>query len=245
LKRLKFAAIVFLQILLLTGMIGYRQHWVDTGKKVLLRTVPVDPRDIFRGDYVNLSYEISNLDLDALSAYKKFEPNTAVFVGLDAGPDGVYKAVSVATAPPLGRKFIQGRARYEQMISQWEVSVRDEAGEPRVLRPRWFGGFNSGEHVLFCMDKRGNVLQQLKEMPKYVPKCPFGSPLWATVEAVKEMKTRQLNVEYGIESYFVEEGKGRAIETARNGGEVKVQVSLRGDGKGIITGLFVDGRQIR
>ncbi|OGK54399.1 hypothetical protein A3B56_01775, partial [Candidatus Roizmanbacteria bacterium RIFCSPLOWO2_01_FULL_45_11] len=29
---------------------------------VYLRTIPVDPRDIFRGDYVTLSYEISQFD---------------------------------------------------------------------------------------------------------------------------------------------------------------------------------------
>jgi uncharacterized membrane-anchored protein len=244
-KRLKFGAIVLLQVLLLTGMIGYRQHWVDTGEKILLRTVPVDPRDLFRGDYVRLTYEISNLDLDALSVYRKFKPNTVVYVGLEREPDGVYKAVSAAETPPPGKKFIQGRARYEQTVSKWEVTALDDAGGHRVVRPRWFGGFKNGEHVLFCMDNRGNVLQQMKEMPKYVPKCPVGSPLWTTVETVKERKARQLNIEYGIESYFVEEGSGHAIEMARNAGEVKVQVSLRNDGKGIITGLFVDGRQIR
>ena len=244
-KRLKFAAIVLLQVLLLTGMIGYRQHWVDTGEKILLRTVPVDPRALFRGDYVRLTYEISNLDLDALSVSGKFERNAKVYVGLERDPDGVSKAVSAAATPPSGKKFIQGRARREQTISHWEVSVVDDAGEHRVVRPRWFGGFASGEHVLFCTDKRGNVLQQMKDIPKYVPKCPFGSPLWATVETVKERKARQLNVEYGIESYFVEEGSGHTIEMSRNAGEVKVQVSLRSDGKGIITGLFVDGRQIR
>ena len=37
---------------------------LSLGKDILLKTEPVDPRDIFRGDYVNLNYEISTIDLD-------------------------------------------------------------------------------------------------------------------------------------------------------------------------------------
>jgi uncharacterized membrane-anchored protein len=43
-------------------MIGYRHYWIETGEKIMLRVEPVDPRDLFRGDYVSLSYEISSLD---------------------------------------------------------------------------------------------------------------------------------------------------------------------------------------
>jgi uncharacterized membrane-anchored protein len=52
-------------------------------------------------------------------------------------------------------------------------------------------------------------------------------------------------VEYGIESYFVEEGKGKAIESSRDARELRVEVSLRKDGKGIITGLFVNGKLVK
>ena len=61
--RRKFIIIVLFQVLLLVGIIAYRQYWVATGERVLLGTEPVDPRDIFRGDYVTLNYEISSLDL--------------------------------------------------------------------------------------------------------------------------------------------------------------------------------------
>jgi uncharacterized membrane-anchored protein len=243
--RLKFILIIALQVFLLFGMIGYRQHWAATGKRVLLRTVPVDPRDIFRGDYVRLNYEISNLDLDALRFAGKVKPNDRVYVSLDVGPDGTYRASRVKAEPPAGGIFIQGRARYETEARRWTVSVKDDTGKVRLLSPRWFGGFAAGERVLFCLDNRGNVLIQMKNAPNYTPKCYSGDPLWANVEEVKETKFRQLRVEYGIESYFVEEGKGRAIETARNARDLKVEVSLRNDGKGIITGLMLDGTVLR
>ena len=33
------------------------------GQEILLKTAPVDPNDLFRGDYVNLRYDISTIDL--------------------------------------------------------------------------------------------------------------------------------------------------------------------------------------
>lgn len=44
----------------LSGMIGYQEYILSTGERVILKTAPVDPRDIFRGEYVILSYEISD-----------------------------------------------------------------------------------------------------------------------------------------------------------------------------------------
>ena len=62
---------------------------------------------------------------------------------------------------------------------------------------------------------------------------------------MRERRVRQVTVDCGIESYFVEEGKGRAIESARNARDLRVEVSLRRDGKGTITGLLLDGKRLR
>jgi uncharacterized membrane-anchored protein len=49
------------QVLFLVGMIAERAAPLRSGRTVLLRVVPVDPRDLLRGDYVTLSYEISRV----------------------------------------------------------------------------------------------------------------------------------------------------------------------------------------
>lgn len=59
------------------------------------------------------------------------------------------------------------------------------------------------------------------------------------MESILETKKKFLDAEYGIESFFVEEDRGRMIESTRNTGNIKVEVSLRKDGKGIITGLIM------
>lgn len=243
--RLKYIIIVLLQILLLTGIIAYRQYWVSTGEKILLRTEPVDPRDIFRGDYVVLTYEISNLDLTALGSNEKFSNKERIYVVLDKDTDGTFRPASVSRTVPAGRKFIQGRAGYEQQTSRWEVQLQDDSGVSETFVPRWFSGMNKGDRVIFCVTENNAVIRFYREDASYKPKCDPGKTVSGLITDIKETKTRQLRVDYGIESYFVEEGKGRAIEAARNARNLRVEVSLRKDGKGIITGLFLDNKLLR
>src|SRR5882672_4708697 len=52
---------VALQFLILAVMAGQREWVRHTGRAVYFRTAPVDPRDVMRGDYVRLSYDISRV----------------------------------------------------------------------------------------------------------------------------------------------------------------------------------------
>jgi uncharacterized membrane-anchored protein len=242
--RIKFIVIILLQILLLAGIIVYRANWVSSGERVLLRTVPVDPRDIFRGDYVSLNYEISNLNLDELGVKESFNLNEKIYVFLDKKEDGTYSASSVSKTVPTNKQFIQGRTLSETMSSRWEVTTRDDSGHTRTFYPRWFSGTNKGDVITFCIDESNNVRHFFKSDQNDNQKCSSGNPVSGAIEDIKEIKFRQLWIEYGIESYFVEEGAGKVIETARNARKLTVEVSLRKDGKGIITALFLDGVKV-
>lgn len=56
--------VLLLQILAIGGLYAYRAVGLSSAT-VRLRTVPVDPRDLLRGDYVILRYEISQLTAEA------------------------------------------------------------------------------------------------------------------------------------------------------------------------------------
>ena len=58
----RFLAVVAFQFVILLGLIGYKQFTVVTGTTVTLAVRPVDPYDIFRGDYVRINYSIAELD---------------------------------------------------------------------------------------------------------------------------------------------------------------------------------------
>jgi uncharacterized membrane-anchored protein len=239
--KAKFWALVLFQVLLLAGIIGYRHYWLTTGERVLLRTVPVDPRDIFRGDYVRLNYDISTLDLDRLEGDDKFVRNENVYVVLRKNADGTCIPFSTLDTQPRHERFIKGRVLSQTEGTRWEVAVRDAAGKRQTLEPRWFDR-REGERLFFCLGGRNDVVS-------FGNHSGCGDPHWqslaATVEQVKELRYNQLNVEYGIESYFVEEGKGKKIEAARNARDLLVEVALRRDGAGLITALHLEGERLK
>ncbi len=171
--------------------------------------------------------------------------NEKIFVALEKEADGTYKAVSAAKTPAPNRKFIQGRTGYETEMIGWEVSIRGDSGNLGTVRPRWFDGFKKDDRVTFCLDERGNVINQYREDARYKPECRTSRSFSGVIEEIRNTKHKMLNVAYGIESYFVEEGAGRAIEKAQNAKDLKVEVSLRTDGKAIIVGLVMDGKRVR
>lgn len=82
-RKIWFVAAVALQIVILLVMIGMKWSTLTYGTKIMLKTLPVDPWDPLRGDYVILNYEISQLDLKKLPAdSKKYNSNETVYVGL-------------------------------------------------------------------------------------------------------------------------------------------------------------------
>lgn len=83
--RIAFIAIVVVQVVFLIGMIGMKQWNLTHGEKILLKVVPVDPRDIFRGDYVILNYDgLSRINTASVAVEENtyFYPNTKVIVKL-------------------------------------------------------------------------------------------------------------------------------------------------------------------
>ncbi|MBR1367512.1 GDYXXLXY domain-containing protein [Bradyrhizobium ottawaense] len=114
-KAALFAAAVLLQCVLLVLMVADRMQILREGTEVTLQTQPVDPRDLLRGDYVVLRYDISQLPAGALAGKPADARNPVVFVKLAPNADGVYAAVSAhaepvpVTAPEV---LIRGRVSY-------------------------------------------------------------------------------------------------------------------------------------
>ena len=110
--RLTIAAAAMTVVLV--AMVVSRQYTLETGTPVQLETRPVDPRSLFRGDYVRLRYVISLLDLRDLPGDRDFETGDAVYVVLKPG-DPYWMPVSVHRARPEagpGEIVIKGRVTY-------------------------------------------------------------------------------------------------------------------------------------
>src|SRR3989344_3350182 len=84
---LRMVVIIALQTVALLGMIGIKQYTLATGSPVVLKTQPIDPRSLFRGDYVRLNYAISQLELEKLEGENTFERGDTVYVVLRPGAE--------------------------------------------------------------------------------------------------------------------------------------------------------------
>ena len=110
-----FGAAALIQLLLLAVMVSDRVQILRAGNEVKLQTRAVDPRDLLRGDYVTLGYDISQLPAGALKDQPADARNPIVFVKLAPKEDGLYEAISVhtqAVAVQSGEVLIRGRVEY-------------------------------------------------------------------------------------------------------------------------------------
>lgn len=186
-KKILYLIIVF-WLLIFSGFILYKEYTLRTGKEIILKTEPVDPRDLFRGDYVTLNYEISTLELDEVPAEDPyFEYNDRIYLALEL-ENGYGVPKKIYKNPPDDELYIKGTVK--ELIYDWEA-YEDSA-------------------------------------------------------TTEEPYLKELRIEYGIESYFVPEGRGLEIEsqqwTGREGVSVKVVVDKYGNA--VIKSLLIDGEEV-
>ncbi|MCV9997123.1 GDYXXLXY domain-containing protein [Pararhizobium sp. YC-54] len=177
-----FAAI--LVALLQTAFLGYmiesRASILRNGVDVVLKTVPVDPRDLLRGDYVILAYNISTIPAGKVTGGFPTEATDAqLSVRLAKQPDGF-----------------------------WGVA---EAS---------FGALTANE---------GSVIA--RSAPFYFYPAADG-------------QQSSLNVDYGIERYYVPEGEGKVLEEARNASALSVTARADDDGRMQIRLIAIDGKPL-
>ena len=94
-KKLAISALVLalVQIGFLSWIIAGRAAILRNGKEVLLKIEPVDPRDLLRGDYIILGYDISRIPVKMIAnipADKLSSDDTSIVVRLKKGADGYW-----------------------------------------------------------------------------------------------------------------------------------------------------------
>ncbi|MDI9396082.1 MAG: GDYXXLXY domain-containing protein [Euryarchaeota archaeon] len=193
-KKVFYLTVVF-WLLIFSGFILYKEYTLRTGTKVILKTEPVDPRDLFRGDYVNLNYEISTLNLEEIEAEDPYlEYNDRIYLALEI-ENGYGVPKKIYKKPPDNELYIKGTVKepiYEYREEDDDNLIPEES--------------------------------RLKE------------------RRVVEYR----RIEYGIESYFVPEGRGLEIESqqwaSREGIDVNVVVDKFGNA--VIKSLLIDGKEV-
>ena len=110
-KKKTFILLGIFWLVIVGGFIGFKEYTLRTGQEVLLKTTPVDPRDLFRGDYVVLRYDISNIDSGVVVAERTdFKSGDRVYVGLEI-KEKYTVATKIYSTAPKGGLYIKGTVK--------------------------------------------------------------------------------------------------------------------------------------
>jgi uncharacterized membrane-anchored protein len=162
---LRLAVVVALQTLALVAMVAMKQWTLQTGVPVLLETEPVDPRSLFRGDYVTLSYAISNLEQGALAGDDDFERHDPVHVLLREDTP-YWQPVSLhreRPEVPPGQVAIKGEVLYSSHMVDGARSTTVRYGIENYFVPEGEGRAlerpeeDEEVSILVAVDRYGNA----------------------------------------------------------------------------------------
>jgi len=174
----RLMAIALIQTLVLGWMVWDRVSLLRNGREVTLAVVPVDPRDLLRGDYVILSFNISRIDTLQIYVKRGFTRGNKVYVGLEKSDYGTWNAISVDHQRP-------------------EI-------KPDTV-------FIKGKITSVSKSKNGSQL---------------------------------LQIEYGMEKYFIPEGDGPKLEGLRSEKVLSIVAAVSDSGEAGIKILLVRGQPV-
>lgn len=108
-KTIKFIAVLAQPVLLLL-MLAYAYAPIYLGTDVVIRTRGYDPRDFFRGNYVDLRYDFSDININS----SRDENSTffKIYAVLELGDDGVYRTKEIVQKRPQDGVYIEGIHSY-------------------------------------------------------------------------------------------------------------------------------------
>jgi len=118
--------LVLLQVVILAAEVlnTVYPRWV--GQSVRLKTVPVDPRSLFRGNYADLRYDVSRVRVSREVVFDGLHKGSAVFVKLRVGDDGVSVFDGFSVVRPESGVFLRGLLRQDPYFvdsSQVEFNI--------------------------------------------------------------------------------------------------------------------------
>ena len=104
----KFLIIALFWIVVIGIIIAVNESILD-GEEVYLETEPIDPRDLFRGDYMILSYDISTLSADDASMPDGIGIDDTIYLRLSVDQEGFGRPIAILEREPTEGLFIKGK----------------------------------------------------------------------------------------------------------------------------------------
>ncbi|MGJ7918999.1 GDYXXLXY domain-containing protein [Neobacillus sp. LXY-4] len=170
-KRTKYLLLACLvPVFILLGMTVKPLYTIYNGEEILLQTIPVDPSDPFRGDYVSLRFEVEEVPLNLVDQEildkRDTMYNAQVYVSL--GKEGsVYSPTKVSLHKPSKGIFLKGNLQY--FDKSWNPVSQKEAVEVAFINysiDKYFVEDNTGLEWEQA-STRGDIVAKVKVFNGY------------------------------------------------------------------------------
>ncbi len=168
-SKQSFFIILFIPLLILLGMAIKPTLTTVWGDEIILESMPVDPRDLFYGDYVNVNLAITEVPIekaeqDLQQTLKEFEKGTrrsaiTVYTILHE-KDGIFTAEEVRLTEPEDGFYVKGKVHY-----YWSGQENEKVNIDYQLN-RFYVEENTGKEIE-QIAQQGKVLVKLKVMNGY------------------------------------------------------------------------------
>lgn len=169
-RLLVFALLVLLQAVAVVGLVVREENLRANGREILLKAAPVDPRDLLRGDYVILRYEVQDVPLysrDYSGSPSEPAPGNEVYVTLRHDgrywtPASYWQVSSDSLPPEPGVVFLRGTVTN---VSRTTAMLR--VSYPNLERyyvPEGTGNLPKPPDVAVLVDASGNARIQRVEI---------------------------------------------------------------------------------
>lgn len=224
------AVLMVAQTLVLGSIVWSRQTLLATGREIVLPVVPVDPRDIFRGDYVVLGYDLSTVNVPAASdgtAQSGLRDGDVVYVVATRTPADPATAGLAATPPPVPEAQPPAAGTPPPAEAQTQTPAPPQTPSASVPQA------NAWRVARASSDKPADVAPEDIVLKGRVVN------VWHDAASHRSI----MRVRYGIETYFVPEGTGKILEEQVRDKKIEAIVRVDDGGTAAIKGLVIDGER--
>lgn len=257
-----FYSIIAGQIVFLCLMIASKYHLMNVGQKITLAVKPVDPHDLFRGEYVRLGYDISTISYGGDEA---IHSGDIVYVTLKPGEKGWEMVKTSTEKPTTGEMFIKGLVTSARPIHEltlddlsdektpgWIESHPDEIESIRKY-DQVTGTDKPGEDVwilFYRYNDKGPWRHEFHKKEADAEKMFFNRTFYkeecALISAriVSVAKKNKLSVKYGIENFYVPEGKAPPIEEKSRKRKLTAEIYIDGNGNSTLGNVLIGGEKV-
>ncbi|GDY19827.1 hypothetical protein LBMAG56_11720 [Verrucomicrobiota bacterium] len=228
--KLKLLALVLaLQAAWVLSTVFLQERGLATGVTILLETRPVDPRDLLRGDYVILNYQISTVPIDRFQpAITNLDGGRDVFVALEKKGEFhvVRRASTTNFSPAADEVVLRGKSRYGwegpfQSRAQPAAAVRVDYGLERYYVGEGTGNPRGKLTVAVAVPASGRA--QIKEV--LLDGKPYAAVMRAQLQAPSDPSERERAAAEARARAEAERRAREAAEKARAEAEKKAKAA--------------------